>query len=75
MVYSLYFILIYFLWLLKTISSGIDPAKESNVRLILCFVPAYISLNILSWAPAGLGKLLNDTVVFGVPIYKDLTFQ
>lgn len=43
--------------------------------LIFCFAPAYISFNISSWAPARLGKLLNDTVVFGVPIYKDLTFQ
>ena len=43
--------------------------------LILCFVPTYISLNTPSWAPAGLGKLFNDTVVFGVSIYKDLTFQ
>lgn len=53
---------------------GKDLAKESNVRF-LCSVPAHIYLHIISGVPAGPGKLLKDTVVFDISVYKDLTFQ
>lgn len=47
---------------------GKDLAKQSKIRFNFMFYTCIHFFSISSWAPAGLGTLLDDTVVFGVPI-------
>lgn len=57
-------------WFMSVYGLLRKDGRKARSDLTLCSVPAYISLNISSRALAGLGKLLNDTVVLVFPFIK-----
>lgn len=44
--------------------------RKAKSDLTLCSIPACVAFTISSWALAGFGKLLNDTVVLAFPFIK-----